>query len=77
MGTGAPAALVGTRYFEREMKKRWRLRHERADEIGMRMEGEGEVAAVVGNGMAEKLNIPVSCHWCAKACSSRVLVHSL
>jgi len=65
------------------MKKRWRLRHERADEIGMRMEGEGEgegegeVAAVVGNGMAEKLNIPVSCHRCAKACSSRVLVHSL
>jgi len=50
------------------MKKRWRLRHERADEIGMRMEGEGEgeVAAVVGNGMAEKLNIPVSCHRCAK-----------
>jgi len=40
-------------------------------------EGEGEVAAVVGNGMAEKLNIPVSCHRCAKACSSRVLVHSL
>jgi len=63
------------------MKKRWRLRHERADEIGMRMEGEGEgegeVAAVVGYGMAEKLNIPVSCHRCAKACSSRVLVHSL
>ena len=51
--------------------------HERADEIGMRMEGEGEVAAVVGNGMAEKLNIPVSCHRCAKACCSRVLVHSL
>ena len=61
------------------MKKSGRLRHERADEIGMRMEGEGEgeVAAVVGNDMAEKLNIPVSCHRCAKACSSRVLVHSL
>lgn len=32
-----PAALLSSRYFEREKKTRWSLRPERANEIGMRM----------------------------------------
>ena len=48
---------------------------------GWERERRTDVAAAVcngmGNDMAEKLDIPVICHRCAKAYSSRALVHSL